>query len=132
MTVFLDTSAVYAMLDADDDNHEMAERVWKQLIQSEATLVTHSYVLVETAALLQHRLGVAALRVFHEDIMPMLQVDWVTASRHFAAVEAVLTAARRKLSLVDCVSFQTMRECGAHAAFAFDDHYREQGFRTLR
>jgi predicted nucleic acid-binding protein len=40
-------------------------------------------------------------------------------------------AARRKLSLVDCISFQTMREYGAPTAFCFDPHFREQGFDTI-
>lgn len=61
----------------------------------------------------------------------MLQVEWVTEERHRAAMEAVLAASRRRLSLVDCVSFQTMRECGLRTAFCFDPHFREQGFEVL-
>lgn len=79
-------------------------------------------------ALLQHRIGVAAVRSFHEDVAPLLQVDWVEEERHRAAVEAVLAAARKKLSLVDCASFQTMRRYGVSTAFCFDAHFSEQGF----
>jgi uncharacterized protein len=35
------------------------------------------------------------------------------------------------LSLVDCISFQTMRVYGAQTAFCFDPHFREQGFDTI-
>jgi len=38
------------------------------------TLVTTDYVLVETAALLQHRLGMAAVRSFHKNVVPVLEV----------------------------------------------------------
>jgi uncharacterized protein len=43
-------------------------------------------------------------------------------------MEAVLAASRKKLSLVDCVSFQWMRHAGRRMAFCFDTHFREQGF----
>jgi uncharacterized protein len=128
VTVFVDTSAFYAVFDRDDANHTAAQQVWVSLLGEAATLFTTNYVLVETAALLQHRLGVAAVRSFHEDVVPMLQVDWVTEEGHRAGMEAVLAAARKKLSLVDCVSFQAMRHAGVRAAFCFDAHFREQGF----
>jgi len=40
----------------------------------------------------------------------------------------LLTAGRRELSLVDCVSFACMRRQGLTRAFHFDRHFREQGF----
>ena len=131
MTIFVDTSAFYAVLDRDDSNHRRARDAWGRLLGGAATLMTSNYVLVETSALLQHRLGVAALRAFHEDIVPILSVEWVTESRHRAGVESVLTAARKKLSLVDCVSFQLMRENGIREAFCIDQHFSEQGFETI-
>ena len=130
MTVFIDTSALYAVFDRDDFNHRAAAEAWKRLLRSAATLMTSNYVLLETSALLQHRLGVAALRTFHQDIVPLLRVEWILEAQHRAGVEAVLTAARKKLSLVDCVSFHLMRENGVRSAFCFDHHYREQCFNT--
>ncbi len=47
MTVFLDTSALLAVLDADDLNHSTADVVWRKLIESDEQLVTSSFVLVE-------------------------------------------------------------------------------------
>jgi uncharacterized protein len=85
-------------------------------------------VLVETAALLQHRLGRAAVRVFQEEAVPLLQVDWISEERHRGGMEAVLAAGRKRLSLVDCVIFQSMRENGVRSAFCFDARFREQGF----
>jgi len=58
----------------------------------------------------------AAVRALHEEVTPLLQVDWVSEEQHRAAVEAVLAAARKKLSVVDCVSFQTMRNRGVRTA----------------
>src|SRR5712691_3844259 len=80
MTVFVDTSGFYAVFDRDDAHHSEAKEVWAKLLREPATLLTNSYVLLETAALLQHPLGVAALRTFHEEVMPLLQVDWICPS----------------------------------------------------
>jgi len=130
MTVFVDTSGFYAVFDRDDANHAEAKSAWTRLVQGENILLTNNYVLVETAALLQHRLGIAAVRVFQEDVMPLLQVNWISEQRHRAGMDAALAAGRKKLSLVDCVSFATMRENGVRLAFCFDAHFREQGFVT--
>ena len=48
-----------------------------------------------------------------------------------AAMEMILAASRKKLSLVDCSSFLVMREVGVREAFCFDRHFREQGFHVL-
>lgn len=40
MTVFVDTSALYAVLDRDDANHERARQTWTQLLQESANLLT--------------------------------------------------------------------------------------------
>lgn len=130
MNVFVDTSAFYAVLDRDDANHSAAAKVWADLLREKTALFTTNYVLVETAALLQHRIGVAAVRAFHEDVAPVLQVDWISEEGHRAGMEAVLAAGRKMLSLVDCMSFQSMRQMGLRQAFCFDKHFREQGFAT--
>ena len=129
--IFVDTSALYAVLDRDDAFHAEASGAWKELLQSSTPLLTHNYVLVEIAALAQNRLGLAALRAVQEDVMPIVEVHWVIEAQHRMAVEMVLAAGRKKLSIVDCASFLVMREHGVRDAFAFDHHFREQGFRTI-
>jgi predicted nucleic acid-binding protein len=128
VSTFVDTSALLAMLDADDAQHARASRVWSELVSGEEDLLTTSYVLVETFALVQARLGLAATRLLNDDVVAILRVMWVDEGLHRAAMTALLTAQRRNLSLVDCVSFAAMRRVGAERAFAFDRHFRQQGF----
>jgi len=131
MSVFVDTSAFFAVLDADDENHAAARRMWEDLLTQEVALVCSSYVLVDTLALVQRRLGIPAVRVFQGDIMPVLNVEWVDESLHQVGIACVLAAARRGLSLVDCVSFEIMRRLGIKTAFVFDHHFEEQGFQCF-
>jgi predicted nucleic acid-binding protein len=131
MNVFVDTSALYAVLDADDQNHQPAKQTWMDLITQEADLVSANYVLLETFALVQHRLGMDAARTLQEDVVPMMRIEWVTEAHHGIGVTALLTASIRKLSLVDCIAFEIMRRQGIKTAFAFDRHFLQQGFVTI-
>jgi len=129
--VFLDTSALLAVLDADDLNHSPADVAWRRLIESEERLLTSSFVLVEVTALVQRRLGMEAARALSEDLLPFVEIEWVGAEIHGAAEAFWLEANRRQLSLVDCVSFEVMRRRKIERAFAFDGHFLEQGFSTV-
>jgi predicted nucleic acid-binding protein len=132
MNCFIDTSAFYAVLDADDTNHSHASSAWIDLLrEEETTLVTTNYVLIETLALLQHRIGLDAAATFQEEIKPVLHIEWIDEELHDSGMAAVLTAQRRKLSLVDCISFDVMRRLGLHTVFTFDRHFAEQGFQIL-
>lgn len=130
-TVFIDTSALLAVLDADDFFHKTASSKWSQLLLTGTNLFCSSYVILETYALTQHRLGIDALRVLHEDIYPLLHVHWVDSTLHEAGMSGILTAGRKGLSLADCVSFALMRRLGIRKAFTFDRHFREQGFEVV-
>jgi len=127
VTLFVDTSALYALMDRDDLNHESATRFWNEIDVSE-TLLTHSYVLVETSALVQRRLGVDALRTLNDEVTLPISTVFVDRAVHEAAVSGVLGAQLRHLSLVDMVSFEVMRRTGIKGAFAFDEHFARFGF----
>ena len=131
MRVFIDTSAFYALLDRDDAHHARAKSAWSGLLESAHALVTSNYILVETFALLQNRLGIEAIRAFHDDILPLINVEFVASGTHRSGVAALLSASRRNLSLVDCVRFEVMRTSGINTAFAFDKHFKEQGFSLI-
>jgi len=131
MSVFVDTSPFLAILDTDDEEHEAAKRTWEHLITTNQVMACSSYILVETVTLVQRRLGVEAVRTFEHDIYPLLHIEWVDEPIHRAGMAAVIAASRRKLSLVDCVSFEVMRRSGLHQVFGFDPHFEEQGFEAI-
>lgn len=68
------------------------------------------------------------VRTFSQDMLPVVEVRSIGPELHASAMLPLLTANRRKLSLVDCANFLAMRAGGIRRAFAFDQHYREQGF----
>lgn len=88
-------------------------------------------ILVETIALVQNRLGIAAVNDLQEAITPLLRIEWVDRELHQIGVSTVVTTNHRPVSLVDCVSFAVCRQLGVEYVFAFDPHFWEQGFQPL-
>jgi predicted nucleic acid-binding protein len=126
--VFVDTSAIFALLVASDTNHARSSAAFEQLRQRNDVLATTSHVLVETYALLGRRVGMAAVRSFSDDMAPLLEVSWIGQDRHDRAVALLLDREDETLSLVDAVSFVTMRDERIDEAFAFDHHFEDEGF----
>jgi uncharacterized protein len=130
VTVLVDTSAFYALVDDRDPNHGRALEAIERLTTTE-DLVTHEYVVVETISLVQRRLGMEPLRRFIDDLLPIAEIAWVDPAMHAEAREALLASGSRSVSLVDRVSFLLMRRRGIDRAFAFDDAFAREGFRPL-
>ena len=128
MTAFVDTSALIALLDADDLAHGEVREAWRSAVLDAEGLVTTDYVVVEAVAVAQRRWGLDAVRALVGEFMPLIEVEAVPADDRTAAVNALLAAGRRGLSLVDCVSFITMRRMGTRDYLGLDSHFDEQGF----
>jgi predicted nucleic acid-binding protein len=129
--IYVDTSAFLAVVHAGDDQHERAFQTWQNLIENNERLMCNNYVLVESIALVQHRVGMEALAILHNEIIPYMEVEWLDESLHNTIVDLALTTNRRQLSLVDLSSFDTMRRHNINIAFTFDSHFREQGFEVI-
>ena len=128
--IYVDTSALLSIIDTRDINHETAVKYWKEQVES-ASFIINSYSMLETIALVQNRLGLNAVRTLVKEILPVIEVDWLGPDEHETAINNVLTANRRNLSLVDCASFETMRRLRIEPIFTFDDHFKEQGFTVI-
>jgi hypothetical protein len=92
------------------------------LLESGATLWTTFCVLVETIALLQHRIGLAPVHDFVEHVVPPLSVEWVSETLHPQGIERLVRKNRRRLTFVDRVSLEFMRD-----VLSLDEQFREAG-----
>ena len=129
MTVFVDTSALYALLDADDDGHDRAMRGRDAV--ADDVLVTHSYVVAETISLVRRRLGAeAAVRVIDE-LLPALDIVDVDGQLREAATRAFRAAVRSSTSFVDQTSFVFMRQQEIVRAWALDADFATAGFELV-
>lgn len=129
--IFVDSSALFALLSVDDVNHRLARISWRSLLEDDRALLANNYVIVESIVIIQKRLGLEKVREFQENIFPFLEIEWVDEEQHKIAIDRVLSANRRRLSLVDCSAFETMRRQGIETIFTFDNHFREEGFTVI-
>ncbi len=131
-SVFVDTSAILALLVASDNAHAMARAAFTRLSSRQAPLLTTSYVLVETYALLGRRLGIEAVQAFRAEFAPLLRVVWIEEALHERALDELLKPSSKTLSLVDITSFLIMRDRRIDEAFAYDRHFDREGFSRVK
>lgn len=137
MTLFVDSSVLYAAADRGERQHARA----KQLLTSDARLVTSDHVIVEAWLLSNRRLG----RLAAEGL-------WAGLRSGGALIETVgpadLEAAwaigqlfhDQDFSIVDRTSFAVMVRLGVHRVTSFDDDFaiyrfgprRDKAFEILR
>ena len=94
-------------------------------------LLTHNYVLVESAAVLQRRLGMTSALSFHAESKTFL-VHWITQEDHTEAVDLLEQRGKRNLSLVDCMSFVVMKQHSVTTALVYDSDFQAEGFGMWR
>jgi predicted nucleic acid-binding protein len=131
VSLFIDTSGFYALLVASESEHEAVRIAFRLAVDGGRRLVTTNYVLVETAALLQHRLGMDPVRDLEHRIGPIVSVAWVTEDLHARAVTRLFRTDKRRVSLVDVVSFLTMEQEGLDEVLGLDSDFAAEGFRLL-
>ena len=126
--IFADTSALYALLVHNDLMHERAKKCFSFFAENSVQLVSSSFVLVETIALLQRRIGLEAVQDFNARIVPLLKIIWVNGDWYRRAIQRLSFMAKKDTSLVDCLSFEIMEAHSIASAFAYDHHFEENGF----
>jgi len=131
VNTFVDTSAFIALLVAEDRNHALAGKTWRSILAKGGHVVTSNYIVTETCALLQRRMGISALKEFLEEVIPIVEIEWIDAALHWAACGAVMMSSKGGPNIVDCASFALMRKLGIKNAFTFDGHFADQGFVQL-
>lgn len=128
MSVFVDTSALYSLLVRTEEEHGAVADAFETALDEGRTLVTTNYVAVETVALLQTRIGLAAVADLANRVLPVMRLHWVDEALHRRAVEELIRTDRRGISLVDTVSFLLMESEGVRVALALDRDFEARGF----
>ena len=129
MSVFVDTSALYAALDEEDEHHDRVAQTFRSLV--DGVLLTHNYVVAESAALIERRLSKLHARRLITHLVTPIEIVWIDEPTHNAAASAYVATASRGPSLVDFASFEVMRARGIARAFALDRHFADAGFELV-
>jgi uncharacterized protein len=128
----VDTSAYFALLDADDANHAQARTIRDRVIAEGWRLLTTSFVLAETHALLLNRLSQHIATRFLRDMdHSPTTVVWVTPRDVQRAKAIIYQYDDKDFSLTDATSFAVMERVRIPSAFTFDRHFAQYGLTVL-
>lgn len=128
-SVFVDSSGFFALLRPEDPFHAEATDCFARADDEEWTLVTTNYVVHESWALIQVRLGWDAVEAWRREIVPFCTIFWVDKTLHALGEARWTHAGERRLSLTDCVSLEFMRLRGLNEAIVQDEHFTRAGIR---
>ena len=123
--VLWDSSAILALLDADDADHENAAETARRIaLETRPSFITN-YVEAEAHALLLRRLGRALAREWLlGGGLPVMRV----LPQEEAQAKSILARHRDKdWSLCDAISFAVLEARGVRTVFTFDQHSRQYG-----
>lgn len=127
--VFVDTSALVALLDRADPRHAEARQAFIAL--ADAELVCHGYVVAETLAVTRRRLGVDATVALIDDLLPAIEVLPVGPTEHAAALAGYRSSLPSATSFVDQVSFLVIERERISTAFVLDADFAVTGVEML-
>lgn len=124
-SVLWDSSAILALLDADDADHVRAVSVARKLAAEKRPSFVTNYVEVEAHALLLRKLGRALAREWlMEGALPVVRV---LPDEERRAREILVRHRDKDWTLCDAISLAVMEVRGVHRAFSFDHHFRQFG-----
>jgi len=122
LVAFVDSSAIVAMVDANDNTHGAAVSAYAELLQQGYKLFTTNHVIAETVDLLDAGVGPdIARRWLRDHRLPIYHADEQDERRAKALV--ISSRSPRGLSYVDAVSLVVMEKFGVADAFAVDPHF---------
>lgn len=128
--VLWDSSAILALLDADDADHEQATLVANRIASEQRPSFITNYIEAEAHALLLRKLGRMLAREWL--LTGGLPVVRVLPSEEERAKEILARYADKDWSLCDAISFAAIESRNIGAAFSFDHHFEQYGrFRVI-
>ena len=131
-SVFVDSSAHGALLNARDGAHDLARRVARRIAGERRRTLTTNFVVAETHALLVARAGRRlALAFLERTLEGPTDVVRVEAADEERALEIIRRHEDKDFSVTDATSFAVMSRLGIRVAFAFDRHFAQYGFVLL-
>ena len=119
-------------MNEDDEFYDDSFKIFSKLLEERSKIVSSNYILLETMVILKNRIGIEAIKVLKNDILPVIKICWIDEDIHNFCVNTQIAADRKKVSLVDYTSFEIMRRLSIRQVFTFDNHFKDMGFEILK
>ena len=134
--IFLDTSFLFAFYNADDEDHEEAMNLAKELSDGNMVFVISDYVVDELLTLLSSRVGkLRTIKLCNdliddikERFLVLVHIDYEI---FIDALQIFIQFKDKEWSFTDCASHALIKRYGINKAISFDEHFRQFGIEIL-
>jgi len=126
--VFVDSSAIVALIVKNDGSHEKAVSSLRLMTENKAEMIISNFVVAETYNLLAARTYPGKARQW------LLTNTWsvvrVSSADEQEATQVIETHADKSFSYTDSTSFAMIKRLGFDFAFTYDRHFEQYGIAT--
>lgn len=129
--VFVDTVGLLALLDEDDQWHQLAEKAWRASLASGFVPYTSTFVMLECGNAVSRRDSRTQVDTIRQRFEHARRLIWPTDDEWREAWKIYASRRPGDAGIVDHVSFIIMRRLKITDAFTNDKHFKAAGFHTL-
>jgi predicted nucleic acid-binding protein len=127
--VFVDSSAIIALLVKNDSNHEQAMEALSRMVRQGAELVMSNFIIAESYNLIAARVNSFKAREWLlANTWPVERVGRLDEKR---ALEIIRKYDDKDFSYTDATSFAMIERFAIDFAFTFDRHFQQYGIRII-
>ena len=127
--VLLDTGALYALVDENDEHHGEAVACLDSLQKDSYPLFVSNVTIYESYRLILHRLGIAKALDFAEKIFDgTIKIEYTTQADENGARSYLKKYNDQPFTFVDTLNFVVMARIQIFKVFTFDYHFNIIGF----
>jgi predicted nucleic acid-binding protein len=126
-SIFVDTSAHFALANIKDIDHEDATKFLEQLLQEHVVLFVSNFIIAETYTLMLRKIGRDKAIDYIENLKKTAEIERISMIDEKRAWEIILKYKDKDFSYTDATSFALMERLELSEAFAFDDHFEQYG-----
>ncbi len=131
--VFIDTSALVALFDEDDEKNSESRRILEKLKNKRLRIITTDYILDECITTVLSHAGHEVAVAVGEFMLSsnFIEIAWLDNTIKFGAWDFFKNHSDKGFSFTDCTSFVLMETLKLRDCFTFDNHFRQAGFREF-
>ena len=128
--IFIDTSALVALFDRSDNNHQKAKTLLEIIRNNKIKLLMSDYIFDETITTVLSNAGHKNAIKIGEFILGsnIVELSWLDESVVMKAWEYFKRHSDKEYSFTDCTTFILMKEMKLSNFFAFDEDFVKAGF----
>lgn len=132
MQLFIDSSALVALNDIDDPSYRNAQKILQVILKENFDSLLSTNIILESTTLISQKVGKAKGISLLDELRGGKYTIINPDDSLLEDAEEIFRIIRSKnVSYSDCVSFAVMKHYDIKWAFAFDDHFKKQGFKRI-